>query len=82
VVYGADGLKEIEAAASRHLLIEEDHSVWLALEKDESVVSMCSGLDREALLFEEENMRGETLDLVVDPQNASWPWHAVNIDLK
>jgi hypothetical protein len=36
---------------------------------------MGAGLDRKPLLFQKQNVRGEALDLIVDPEDALWTGH-------
>jgi hypothetical protein len=52
------------------VLIEQDHAVGLALEEDESVVSVGRLVHGEPLLLEEHGMRDKGLDLIVDPENS------------
>jgi len=42
----------------------------LALQEDESVVSVRRLVHGEPLLLEEHRMRGKGLDLIVDPENS------------
>ena len=79
VVDGSDGLEDFQAPPAGHLLVEQDDPVGLALEKDQGVVSMRRGLDGEALLLEEQDVRRETLDLIVHPENAFGSGHARNL---
>ena len=66
----ADFTEQLEAAAARHLLVEEHHAVGLPAQEREGVVSVRRLLDGESLLFEEEAVPGEAFDFVIDPQNA------------
>ena len=79
VVDGPDGPEQLEPAAAGHLLVEQDDAVRLALEQDQRVVAVGGRLHGEALLFEEEDVRREALDLIVDPENALGAGHGTNI---
>jgi len=82
MVYGTDGLKEIQSAPAGHLLIKQNYAIRLPLKQNQRVVTVRGRFDGKSLLFEEEDMRRETLHLIVHPQNAFWSGHSVNIDVK
>ena len=71
----ADGAEELEPPPARHLLVEQDHAVGLALEQDEGVVAVGGGLHGEALLLQEQDVGREALDLVVHPEDALGTGH-------
>ena len=75
VVEGPDGAEQLEAAAAGHLLVEQHHAVGLPLQQHERVVAVRGGLDGESLLLEEQDVRREALDLIVDPQDALGTGH-------
>ena len=79
VVDGADGLEEIQPAPAGHLLVEQHHAVGLALEQDQGVVAVGGGLDGKSLLFQEQDVGREALDLIIHPQNALGTGHARNL---
>ena len=66
----ADLGEELEAATARHLLVEQHDAVRPAPQQGERVVTVRGLLDRESLGLEEAAVRRETVDLVVNPQNA------------
>ena len=75
MVDGPDGAEQLEPAAARHLLVEQHDAVRLALQQDQGVVAVGRGLHGEALLLQEQDVGREAFDLVVHPENASWPRH-------
>jgi hypothetical protein len=78
VIDGANSLKQIQAPPTRHLLVQQNDTVRLALKQDEGIVSVGAGLDRESLLFQKQDMRGEAFHLIVHPQNALGTGHTSN----
>ena len=78
MVDGTDRLEEIEAAPPRHLLVEQHHTVGLTLEQDQGVVPVRGGLDGETLLFQKQDVRGQTLHLIIHPQYALGSGHALS----
>ena len=76
MVDGPDRLEEFQPPPPGHLFVEQDYAIGLTLEQHQGVVAVRRGLDGKALLFEEEDVRRETLDLVVHPQNALGSGHA------
>ncbi len=57
------------------MLVEQHDAIRLALEQRQGVVAVGGPLDRESLLLEEEDVRGEALDLVVHPEDALGTGH-------
>ena len=72
MIDGADGLKQIEAPPPRHLLVQQHDAIGLPLQQDQRIVTVRAGLHGKALLLEKQDMRGEALDLIVDPEDALW----------
>ena len=66
---------QVEAAGPRHLLVEQHDAIRLAAQQREGVVAVGRALDRETLLLQEEDLRVEGLDLVVDPEDAARTGH-------
>jgi hypothetical protein len=62
--------QHVEAAPSRHLLVQQHQVVRLPAGERERVIAVRRGVDLVALLTEEEEVGLEKLDLVVDPQNS------------
>ena len=79
LIDGADGLEDFQSTAARHLLVEQHDAIRLALQHDQGVVAMRRVVHREALLFEEQDVRGEAFDLIIDPQDALRTGHASNL---
>ena len=73
---GADFREQLEAAAAGHLLVEQHDAVGLAAQQRERVVAVGGLRHGKALLFEEQTMGREPLDLVVDPENVFGTGHA------
>ena len=67
---GADLGQQIEAAAARHLLVEQHDAVRLPPQHREGVVAVRRLRHRESLLLEKAAVCGEAVHFVVDPENA------------
>ena len=81
LVHGPDGAEELEPTPAGHLLIEQDDAIGLALEHDEGIVTMGTGVDGESLFLEEHDVRGEGLDLVVDPEDGAGAGHGGKLNV-
>ena len=79
MVDGPNGAEELEAATAGHLLVEQDDAIGLALQQHQGVVAVGGGLDGESLLLEEQDVRREAFDLVIDPENALGTGHGKKI---
>jgi hypothetical protein len=51
VVYGSDRLEDFKAASTRHLLVQQNDTIRLALEEHQGIVTMGSGLHGKTLLL-------------------------------
>jgi hypothetical protein len=63
-------LQHLEPTLARHLLVEQDQVVGAAPQERHRVVAVRDGVHRVAALLQEEHVRPEQLDLVVDPEDA------------
>ena len=66
----ADLGEQLETAAARHLLVEQDYAVGLAAQQGEGIVAVRRLLDGKALLLEEAAVCREAFDFIVHPENA------------
>ncbi|OLD86774.1 MAG: hypothetical protein AUG85_09150 [Gemmatimonadetes bacterium 13_1_20CM_4_66_11] len=66
----ADLRNQLDAAPSRHLLVEQHDAVGLAPQHREGVIAVRGLRHRESLLLEKAAVRGQAVDFVVNPENA------------
>jgi hypothetical protein len=64
-----EDLQNLQPPATRHLLIQEHQVVCIVPEQRESVVAVGDGIDVITPRLQEEQVRTEEVDLVVDPEN-------------
>ena len=69
-IFAAQDGQDLEAAAPGHLLVEHDQVVVVLAQEREGVVPVADRVHVVAPLLQEQQMRAQAVDLVVDPENA------------
>jgi len=66
-----DRLEDRETVHSRHSMVEKNGVERLLFEERQTIFPVCDGRYVEVFRFEEEQMRPERFDLIVNPEDSS-----------